>query len=181
MRRGLTFRMVLAGVVVGAVVLGCFAVLVIAYGSMHNAERQDSQAGGVLAASNLLERSVLDLETGLRGYLLSGRTVFLQPYHSAEAAYPAQIRNLDRLTAGQPSLHGRAVRLGDGVTAYVRGWTDPIVDLSSVQPRGGPGQGSRRRGQGPRRRAAPAVPSAEQAAAGAQRAAALAPPRRRDG
>ena len=56
--------------------------------------------------------------------------MFLQPYHSAEAAYPAQIRNLDRLTAGQPSLHGRAVRLGDGVSAYVRGWTDPLIDLS---------------------------------------------------
>lgn len=130
MRRGLTFRMVLAGVAVGAAVLGLFAVLVIAYGSMHNAERQDSKAGGVLAASNLLERSVLDLETGLRGYLLSGRAVFLQPYRIAKAAYPAQIRALNRLTAGQPSLHKRSVSLGEGVTAYVRGWTDPIVDLS---------------------------------------------------
>ena len=56
--------------------------------------------------------------------------MFLQPYHSAEAAYPGQIRNLDHLTAGQPNLHGQAVRVGDGVSAYVRGWTDPVVDLS---------------------------------------------------
>jgi PAS domain S-box-containing protein len=125
-----TQRVLLASLAMGAVVVGCFAILAVAYVSLHHEERQDDQAGDVLAASNLLERSVLDLETGLRGYLLSGRTVFLQPYHSAEAAYPAQIRNLDRLTAGQPSLRGRAVRLGDGVSAYVRGWTDPLIDLS---------------------------------------------------
>jgi PAS domain S-box-containing protein len=129
-RGGVTQRVLLASLAMGAVVLGCFAILAVAYVSLHNEERQDDQAGDVLAASNLLERSVLDLETGLRGYLLSGRTVFLQPYHGAEAAYPAQIRNLDRLTAGQPSLHGRAVRVGDGVSAYVRGWTDPLIDLS---------------------------------------------------
>jgi len=125
-----TQRVLLASLAMGAVVLGCFAILAVAYVSLHHEERQDDQAGDVLAGSNLLEQSVLDLETGLRGYLLSGRTVFLQPYHSAEAAYPAQIRNLDRLTAGQPSLHGRAVRVGDGVSAYVRGWTDPLIDLS---------------------------------------------------
>jgi len=129
-RGGLTQRALLASLAMGAVVLGCFAVLALAYVSLHNEERDTNQSQAVLAASNLLERSVLDLETGLRGYLLSGRTLFLQPYHSAEAAYPGQIRNLDQLTAGQPSLHGRAVRLGDGVTAYVRGWTDPVVDLS---------------------------------------------------
>ena len=130
MRGGLTPRVLLASLVMGAVVLGCFAILVVSYASLHREEGQDDQAGHVLAASDLLERSVLNLETGLRGYLLNGRTVFLQPYHSAEAAYPAQIRNLERLTAGQPSLHGRAVRLGNGVSAYVRGWTDPLIDLS---------------------------------------------------
>jgi PAS domain S-box-containing protein len=129
-RGGLTQRVLLASLAMGAVVLGCIAVLVVAYAGLHNQERNADQAGDVLAASNLLERSVLDLETGLRGYLLSGRTVFLQPYHSAEAGYPGQIRNLDQLTAGQPSLHGRAVRLGDGVSAYIRDWTDPVVDLS---------------------------------------------------
>jgi PAS domain S-box-containing protein len=125
-----TQRVLLASLAMAAVVVGCFAILAVAYVGLHHEERQDDQAGDVLAASNLLERSVLDLETGLRGYLLSGRTVFLQPYHSAEVAYPAQIRNLDRLTAGQSSLHGRAVRVGDGVSAYVRGWTDPLIDLS---------------------------------------------------
>ncbi len=74
MRGGLTQRVLLASVAIGAVVLGCFAVLVVALVSLHNEERNADQAGDVLAASNLLERSVLDLETGLRGYLLSGRT-----------------------------------------------------------------------------------------------------------
>ena len=69
MRGGVTQRVLLASLAMGAVVLGCFAILAVAYLSLHNEERQDDQAGDVLAASNLLERSVLDLETGLRGYL----------------------------------------------------------------------------------------------------------------
>ena len=67
MRGGLTQRVLLASVAIGAVVLGCFAVLVVALVSLHSDERSNDKAGDVLAASNLLERSVLDLETGLRG------------------------------------------------------------------------------------------------------------------
>ena len=71
MRRGLTQRALLASLAMGAVVLGCFAVLTFAYVSLHNEERRANRAANVLAASNLLEQSVLNLETGLRGYLLS--------------------------------------------------------------------------------------------------------------
>lgn len=50
----------------------------------------------VLAQTRLLLRSVIDQETGLRGYILTGDEQFLQPYHKAETTLPGlfeQIRN----------------------------------------------------------------------------------------
>ena len=55
MRGGLTQRTVLASVVVAVVVLAEFAVLFLAFQSLRAEERQDNQAGNVLATSNALE------------------------------------------------------------------------------------------------------------------------------
>jgi len=56
----------------------------------------------VIAQSRLLLRSIIDQETGLRGYLLSRETQFLQPFHSAEASVPGLFDQLRRETADNP-------------------------------------------------------------------------------
>jgi PAS domain S-box-containing protein len=132
MRRGLTQRTVLASIVVAVVVLGEFAVLFLAFRSLRAEERQDNQAVNVLATSNALEESLLNLSTGLRIYLMSGQPAGLRPYQAALAEYPRQARQLDRLTAGNPDLHGRVVSLGNSIEAYVGLWTSAIIQMSRV-------------------------------------------------
>ncbi|MGI8451797.1 MAG: GAF domain-containing protein, partial [Streptosporangiaceae bacterium] len=130
MRGGLNRRALLASLALGAVVAGCFALLASTFASLHAEETRDDRSADVLATSNALQESVLNLETGLRGYLLSSRALFLQPYRGALTVYPGQARDLDQLTAGNPSLNRRAVALGTGVTAYARDWTEPVIQLS---------------------------------------------------
>ena len=132
MRRGLTQRTVLASIVVAVVVLGEFAVLFLAFRSLRAEERQDNQAVNVLATSNALEESLLNLSTGLRIYLMSGQPAGLRPYQAALAEYPRQARQLDRLTAGNPDLHGRVASLGNSIEAYVGLWTSAIIQMSRV-------------------------------------------------
>ena len=132
MRGGLTQRTVLASVVVAVVVLAEFAVLFLAFQSLRAEERQDNQAVNVLATSNALEESLLNMSTGLRIYLMSGQPAGLRPYQVALAEYPRQARQLDRLTAGNPHLHGRVVSLGNSVEAYVGLWTSAIIQMSRV-------------------------------------------------
>ncbi len=132
MRGGLTQRTVLASVVVAVVVLAEFAVLFLAFQSLRAEERQDNQAVNVLATSNALEESLLNMSTGLRIYLMSGQPAGLRPYQVALAEYPRQARQLDRLTAGNPHLHGRVVSLGNSVAAYVGLWTSAIIQMSRV-------------------------------------------------
>jgi PAS domain S-box-containing protein len=131
-RRGLTQRTVVASIVVAVVVLGEFAVLFLAFQSLRAEERQDNQAVNVLASSSDLEESLLNLSTGLRIYLSSGQPAGLRPYQAAVAAYPGQARQLDRLTAGNPSLHGRVAAIGNSIGAYVGTWTSAIIQMSRV-------------------------------------------------
>jgi PAS domain S-box-containing protein len=132
MRRGLTQRTVLASIVVAVVVLGEFAVLFLAFQSLRAEERQDNQAVNVLASSSALEESLLNLSTGLRVYLMSGQPAGLRPYQAALAEYPRQTRQLDRLTAGNPGLHGRVASIGNSIGAYVSTWTSAIIQMSRV-------------------------------------------------
>jgi CHASE3 domain sensor protein len=147
-RRGLTQRTVLASIVIAVVVLGEFAVLFLAFQSLRAEERQDNQAVNVLATSSALEESLLNLSTGLRIYLMSGQPAGLRPYQAALAAYPRQARQLDRLTAGNPDLHGRVASLGNSIEAYVGLWTSAIIQMSRVDLPRRPAPRCHRRGQG---------------------------------
>src|ERR1700758_3097601 len=46
-----------------------------------------------------LERLVVDSETGLRGYLITGRALFLAPLHAAQTDFPQARAQLDRAAA----------------------------------------------------------------------------------
>jgi PAS domain S-box-containing protein len=54
-----------------------------------------------------LQMSMVNAETGIRGYLLTGRTTFLQPYESAVAELPGLRANLRRSVPNDPEAIGR--------------------------------------------------------------------------
>jgi CHASE3 domain sensor protein len=130
MRRGLTQRTVLASILIGVLVVANSVVLFLAFWSLRSEELQDNQAVKVLATSHALEESVLNMSTGLRVYLMSGHPAQLEGYQAALAKYPGQVRQLDQLTAGIPSLHTGVTRISDAVGNYVHRWTEPIITLS---------------------------------------------------
>jgi len=95
-----------------------FVVLVIAVlGSLWLTGRQQTAAGWVahtLQAQKALAstRALLqDAEAGQRGFLLSGREVYLAPYVSAEAELPRQFDKLEHLVADNPAQLAQARRL----------------------------------------------------------------------
>lgn len=63
-----------------------------------------------LAATEVMTLSV-DAETGQRGFLLTGRAEYLEPYTSSAARLPEHLEELARLTAGDPDLAPRVERL----------------------------------------------------------------------
>jgi PAS domain S-box-containing protein len=149
MIRGLTPRFVLASAVLLAIVVGGFLVMGVAVTQLQNSERDAAQSADVLAAANALEKSTLDLETGLRGYLLAGQIRFLAPYRLAIASYPQVAAQLDQLTDATPGQAVRVDRLKRNIDAYVRDWTTPLIalagrDLSAARRKEATGQGKSR-------------------------------------
>src|ERR1035438_10285755 len=61
----------------------------------------------VIANSRQLMRSMLDMESGLRGFLLTGDQSFLDAYKAANKVVPEQLAALDRMTADNPSQQRR--------------------------------------------------------------------------
>lgn len=62
-------------------------------------------------ASRSVLLSLLDAETGQRGFLLSSRAEFLRPYTRAIAVVPEQMVELETLAAGDPELEPHVTRL----------------------------------------------------------------------
>ena len=64
-----------------------------------------------------LKSSLVDAETGERGYLLTGQDTFLEPYESAARDIPRTLAELREMTADNPSQQQRLQALGEVLTA----------------------------------------------------------------
>jgi CHASE3 domain sensor protein len=85
---GLTRRMVVASGLLALVIGTAFAVLLVSVADLRAQERLTARSQQVLVSANQLERLVVDLETGVRGYVITGKGQFLQPWLAARAAFP---------------------------------------------------------------------------------------------
>jgi CheY-like chemotaxis protein/signal transduction histidine kinase len=83
-------------------------VLLIAffgYRSLNNEAASDANTTHTLAVMQRVDgllSSVKDAETGQRGYLLTDRETYLEPYNNARADIPGELQELRRLTANNP-------------------------------------------------------------------------------
>src|SRR5581483_2639495 len=87
-RRSITAQVTVIFALVSVVVVAGFAVMVVTASHLQSTDHQRAGSTRALVAANQLQQAVLDLETGLRGYLLAGKPEFLAPYQSALARYP---------------------------------------------------------------------------------------------
>ncbi|BCJ38606.1 hypothetical protein Athai_61090 [Actinocatenispora thailandica] len=126
MRRGLTRRIASASTMLAAIIGGLFAVLVFAIADDRETARLALRTQQTLANANQLERLLVDIETGERGYLLTGEQRFLVPWTAARRQVPAVGRDLVQSTA-VPEQRQRARSLVEGVEAYIADYSVPLV------------------------------------------------------
>ena len=102
-------------------VAGMFLMQLRSAGSQHDMADGARHAEQVLRVSNELERRVIDLETGLRGYLLTRAEGYLGPYVQARDAIPGRIAELREL-ARVPAQDRRAADIGGRIESYLRAY-----------------------------------------------------------
>src|SRR6266508_2969768 len=103
--------MVVASGLLALVVGTAFAILLSSVADLRGSERRARQSEQVLVVANRLERIVVDLESGQRGFLITGQEEVLQPWRDAQVAFPEQAATLERLVAGNPDIRDYSVPL----------------------------------------------------------------------
>jgi signal transduction histidine kinase len=124
---GLTRRMIGASALLALVIGGAFAVLLLAIGDLRGAERRSRHAQDVLVAANHLERLLLDLETGQRGFVITRQERFLEPWSRARRTFPVRTATLLALVAGEPAAQEAAREIARSERAYIRDYSVPLV------------------------------------------------------
>ena len=81
-----------------------------------------------------LERLVVDAETGLRGDVITGHSIFLQPLHRAQAELPGSIHELDQSAAATGADRERVAALVGAVNAYMSRYVPHELALITKDP-----------------------------------------------
>ena len=133
-RKHITTRVVLISAGVALFLGTALAVLIVAVVAQRDAAVGAYRAQESLTAGSQLERTLLSIENGLRGYVASGRERFLAPARAGMASYPAELERLDALVSDIPGQHRRVDRIGVAIDDYVELWARPLIALARERP-----------------------------------------------
>jgi CheY-like chemotaxis protein/CHASE3 domain sensor protein len=86
----------------------------------------------VIAKGHLTLLHTVDAETGLRGFLLTGKENFLEPYHWSVDDYDAQMKDFMRMTSDNPAQ----VELLKTISEHFHDWNDYAVSIINVKREG---------------------------------------------
>jgi signal transduction histidine kinase len=121
-RFGLTARILIGGGIVACVFLVQLLLTTGSFNTIRDSTREEQRTDASVVAAIRLENSILALQTGLRGYVLTGDRRFLQPYVQARRALPGESRQFRSLAPGALSS-----QLDREWRSYVQDWTIPLI------------------------------------------------------
>src|SRR5689334_16884304 len=78
-----------------------------------------------------VERLTLDIETGLRGYVITGRRLFLQPLHNARVQLPAAIAALQKSASDANAYRRQTDALISAVRSYDSGYVPHVMGMGA--------------------------------------------------
>ncbi|MGI5245761.1 CHASE3 domain-containing protein [Dactylosporangium sp. CA-139066] len=135
MNGGLTVRLAVISAVFTLMITAAFAVTLYSVHQLNSSVTEVTRAEQSVSASNALERLVLDVEAGRRGYALTHDRELLKPWVSAQQQIPLRQQELASSVSGSPAQAARVTRLNNDVTAYLDNYADPaIADDQSGEP-----------------------------------------------
>ena len=126
MRGGLTRRMIVASGLLALIVGAAFTILLLSVADLREAERHARQSEQVLLVANRLERLIVDAETGLRGFVITGQENFLEPWQGAQTAIPDEAAKMERLVADNPAQLARAQGIAQTARSYLQDYSIPM-------------------------------------------------------
>lgn len=86
-----------------------------------------SHATRVINNAELVVKSVVDIETGQRGFVITGNEKFLEPFYESSEKLNGYLHVLDSLTAQTPTQHAKIIELR-AFTYHHLNWSKQIIE-----------------------------------------------------
>ena len=120
-------------VLAAALLAGALALALVAFAQLRGAGHMLQHAADTRMAIDDVRTEVLELETAERGYVITGRPDFLEPYRTARAGVNAAMARLSGLSRGTPTQQRRM----DEAERLVRTRLAQIPNRIEARDRGG--------------------------------------------
>lgn len=111
--------------------LGVICFSLFSFAKLKDADKWNSHTYNVLDHSAALIAAIVDQETGVRGFLVSGDSKFLEPYHAGRKTFDAKLKALLTLTSDNAEQQGRLKRIGAGSDAWLKEVVEPELRLGA--------------------------------------------------
>ena len=92
--------------------------------SLQDANKWVDHTHNVIREGNAVLGSAVDMETGMRGYLLAGQEQFLEPYNGGGKAFDELVAELQKTVSDNPAQ----VQLLDEIHANITAWKADVVE-----------------------------------------------------
>jgi PAS domain S-box-containing protein len=126
-RGSLATRLIAGAALVAVAVALVVAMLVRSTVGLADAQRATLRSERTLSQNARTERLTVDLESGLRGYVLTRERRFLAPFIAARREAPRAATRLRRLAEGADQTD-RAVLVGRLIGAYLSEYAEPVLE-----------------------------------------------------
>jgi PAS domain S-box-containing protein len=93
-----------------------FSAMAYNFYATRSADAWVSHSFGVQLALARVLKSAVDVEAGLRGFVITGALDYLSPLHQAENLLPAELERLDRLLSDNPAQEKRLRELKENIS-----------------------------------------------------------------
>jgi methyl-accepting chemotaxis protein len=110
-----------------AAVIGGISITNIS--TLVNSEKWVKHTYNVIGEANHIIASAVDMETGMRGYLLAGKEEFLAPYQKGEEATYKQIASLQETVSDNPAQVERLAEVEKILREWQEQVTEPTIEL----------------------------------------------------
>jgi signal transduction histidine kinase len=132
--QGITARVLIVSGAITLILGAAFVLLIVAVRGQRDAGQLALRSQEAITAGSELQKSVITLETGLRGFVGSGNERTLQPWNQALQQYPGQVRRLAALVSDEPTQQLLVRRIASDIDDYVNLWGRPLLALARDRP-----------------------------------------------
>ncbi|HYZ68664.1 MAG TPA: CHASE3 domain-containing protein [Mycobacterium sp.] len=129
MRVGLTTRLFVTTGVLAVIVAAAFGFLLFAMANVSRARAVAAHSVDEISAGRDVRRMLIDMETGQRGFIITGEPSFLQPWEAGRQRVPTTVAKLHDI-ADDPGQAVRAQQLEQDAVAYINDYSVPLVEAA---------------------------------------------------